>query len=183
MLLKKTLSPLTQPKDRPMAIIGRNPTRTTLVMVLLAALSWGCLYGPQGPGIDLPTCATVERESTGDLEADILGGWSQLPGAVSGDHPVGRFGTTDSVFRVWLFEVDGTGHLWYGANEEDGPHQGEVSFTWQIENGKLIVDDLPPATVDIRSATHLLIEPIDGRPLTQGVGWNRCNPEVPDQTD
>ncbi|HUP14691.1 MAG TPA: hypothetical protein VM848_01340 [Acidimicrobiia bacterium] len=71
--------------------------------------------------------------------------------------------------------------MWYGAREEHGNVEGEEAFTWKVEDGKLIVDDLPPATVQVRSASHLLIEPIDGRPATQGLSWTRCIPEVPDE--
>ena len=154
-----------------------SPPLKLLAPILNLVVS-GCLYGSDP--LNLPTCPTAEREPTGDLVADILGGWSQMSGTEPGDHPLSKFGTTEDVHRVWLFNEDGTGHMWYGAQREDGNIDGDTGFSWRVEDGKLIVDDLRSATVQIRSASRSLIEPVDGRPATQGLGWTRCNPEVPE---
>lgn len=150
------------------------------LIFLSAFLTGACLY------IDSETpdyrqnaaitdnCEQVEREPTGDLAEDIVGGWHQSSGG--GAHPLGN--SLGSGRRVYLFRDDGAGHLWWAIKTESSNDGGNQPFRWTVEDGNLIVNDLPPAVVEVVSAGALLRTLDDPDATSDVVVWSRCDPDV-----
>jgi hypothetical protein len=121
-------------------------------------------------------------EPTGDVATDILGAWSDLGSEDEWDHPLASFDDTKNLHKVWMFRDDGTGHMWWVLNDAGGSsEEGDIEFQWQVAEGQLVVDDLPPADVSFPLPSVVLIHPIDeSRDPVQGVAWNRCELTVPE---
>ena len=154
-------------------------------MIFLTALMTGaCYLGEESPtyrqsAAITDNCERVERELTGDLAEDILGGWYQSSGG--GAHPLSH--SLGSGRRVYLFREDGTGHLWWALTLENSDDGGDQPFRWTVEDGNLIVNDLPPAVVEVISAGALLRTLDDPDATSDVVIWSRCDPEVPDDLE
>jgi hypothetical protein len=161
--------------------------RLRSLLVVLALLAAACVENAE-----LPLCASaVIREPTGDLAVDLVGAWSGTTGEGGWHHPIaylaGRGEEGDpprdewTGGRIWMFRDDGTGHVWWVNNDPRIANENDVEFVWEVVDGELAVNDLPPATVEVRSPTRALIHPIDESvdPLS-GVGVSRCDLSVPE---
>lgn len=141
---------------------------------------------------ELPSCATTSsREPTGDLAVDLVGAWKGTTGEGGWHHPIaymagqGEEGDPPqdkwTGGRIWMFRTDGSGHVWWVNNDPGIAYENDEEFVWDVVDGQLVVNDLPPATVEIRSPTRALIHPFDESvdPLS-GVGLSRCDLSVPE---
>lgn len=118
----------------------------------------------------------MEREPNGDVAQAILGGWYQS--SAVGAHPLSD--SLGSGRRVYLFRDDGTSHLWWSVKTKRSNDGGNQPLRWTVENGNLIVNDLPPAVVEIGSGAAL-IRTVDDPDATSNVlSWLRCDPKVPE---
>ena len=80
-----------------------------------------------------------------------------------------------------MFRSDGSGHVWYASSFPGEAFENDTEFTWVVVEGRLVVDDLPPATVDIRSMASAILHPLDQSvdPLL-GISMIRCDLVVPE---
>lgn len=151
--------------------------------VSLLALVLGVVLSACSDPAFLPECpTTVEIEPTGDVSIDIVGAWFASGPFDEWDHPLATFDDTGGLDKVWMFRTDGTGHMWWVLNDAGGgSEEGDREFEWQVVDGQLGVDDLPPAELSFTSPSRVLIHPIDAsRDAAQGIGWTRCELEVPE---
>jgi hypothetical protein len=80
-----------------------------------------------------------------------------------------------------MFREDGTGHVWWHVSGEDGRFGNEEEFVWEVVDRKLVVNDLPPAVVDVYSDDNFLLHPIDETVEPErGVLAGRCDLEIPE---
>lgn len=84
--------------------------------------------------------------------------------------------------QVLIFEPDGTGQIWWVHTEEalaEGGHHR--TFEWTVENGHLIVNDLPPAETVSNGLSSVVVQEPNGEPTDAAV-WSRCGEslEVPE---
>lgn len=154
------------------------------MIFLTAFLTGACYLGDETPDYRqnaaiTDNCEQVEREPTGDLAEDILGGWYQSSGG--GAHPLSH--SLGSGRRVYPFREDGTGHLWWALTTENSDDGGDQPFRWTVEDGNLIVNDLPPAVVRMREGDVSIRTIEDPDSSTNNVIWSRCDPEVPDDLE
>jgi hypothetical protein len=158
--------------------------RSAALILLLPLLVGACVVVSEGP--ELPTCATtVTQEPTGDLAVDLVGAWKGRVAGVPGQHPIAYMASTsagdEGGRRVWIFREDGTGHVWWRNSTEDRDFGNEEEFVWEVVDGHLVVNDFPPATMDIQDAEHLIVHPVEeGLDPSRGVRLIRCDPDIPE---
>src|SRR5690606_31323888 len=97
-------------------------------------------------------CEPVDREPNGYIAQAINGDWYQS--SAVGAHPLSD--SLGSGRRVYLFRDDGTSHLWWSVKTKRSNDGGNQPLRWTVENGNLIVNDLPPAVVEIGSGAALI---------------------------
>ena len=134
-----------------------------------------CLVVSEGP--ELPTGATtIAREPTGHLASDLVGAWIGTTDEAQWHHPIAYMVSDGSGRRIWMFRVDGTGHVWWRVSAEHGRFGNEEEFVWEVVDGELVVNEIPPATMDIQDAEHLIVHPVeeDVEP-SRGVRLIRCD--------
>ena len=161
----------------------RNRTwRLVALFLVLPILVSAC----EAANAEIPICATtVTQEPTGDLTVDLIGSWTGTTDEERWHHPVAYLGAgedqPDTGGRIWMFRPDGTGHVWYGSSFPGEAYENDTEFTWEVVEGRLVVDDLPPATVEIRASVDAILHPLDESvdPL-RGVSMIRCDLEVPE---
>lgn len=160
----------------------RSLRRASLLLMLpLLAMTCG------GPRAQLPLCTTtVSQEPTGDLASDLVGAWQGTTDEEQWHHPIAYMvALPEAGFpggRIWMFRDDGSGHLWWvQGGGETRDYENDEEFVWEVVENQLVVNDLPPATVEVRSPTRAIIHPLDPSvdPL-RGTGISRCDLEVPD---
>lgn len=121
-------------------------------------------------------CGTsVERPPSGNLAQDMVGDWRTLG---SGDHPLTGLGVGLGD-RVYRFRADGTGHYWYAYESPGDQGGGEGTFTWSVEDGHLVVNDLPPAVVEVTPGAVYIRTMEDPDTNTGSLIWSRCEGGVP----
>lgn len=151
-----------------------------LVMPLLAVTCGGSEY-------KLPVCSTtVTQEPTGDLASDLVGAWSGTTDEAVWHHPIAYMAGTSEVGgdagrRIWMFREDGTGHVWWRVSTEHGTFGNDEDLVWEVLDGTLVVNDFPPATVEVYSDDNFLLHPIDETvEPEEGVVTRRCDLAVPE---
>lgn len=81
-----------------------------------------------------------------------------------------------------MFRGDGSGHVWWvqhGGETRD--YENDEEFVWEVVDDQLVVNDLPPATVDVYSDDNFLLYPLEeSADSDDGVLARRCDLEVPD---
>lgn len=160
----------------------RSLRRVALLLVLpLLAMTCG------GPRAELPLCATtVSQEPTGDLAADLIGAWGGRTGSGDWHHPMAHMAALpDAGFtgdRIWMFRGDGSGHVWWvQSGGETRDYENDEEFTWEVVDGELVINNLPPATMEIRDDEYLLVHPVEPSvDLSDAVLIRRCDLDVPD---
>ncbi len=154
-----------------------------LGLFIAFSLVLSACFGPRAPNL---ICSTdADRPPTGDLAVDMVGSWRGVTSDANIDrhHPIARFAPGEgggAGSRTWMFRSDGTGHLWWVWGDESGDIWSDGEFVWEVVDGMLVVDELPPATIDIRDHKHLVLPVEDGIDPDRGVSVRRCNLEVPD---
>lgn len=120
--------------------------RDAAPILVLALLVGACVVASEGP--ELPTCATtVTQEPTGDLAVDLVGAWMGSTDESQSHHPIAYMASTSAGGggrRIWMFREDGTGHGWWSVSTEDRRFGNEEEFVWEVDDGQLVVNDLPP---------------------------------------
>lgn len=149
--------------------------------LILPLVAGACVVVSEGP--ELPMCATtVTREPTGDLAADLVGAWKGTTDEKQWHHPIAYMASDGSGRRVWMFREDGTGHVWWRTSTEATNYGSEEEFVWEVADGQLVVNELPPATMDIQDAEHLIVHPVEeGVDPSRGVRLIRCDLDVPEE--
>ena len=135
--------------------------RRVLSMSVLVLVLAACTLDFSPPF--LPACGDHDddRELTGDLAEDLAGGWFDDGGSRDDAHPMLDLPPLGEGQRVWLFREDGTGTVWYEASAPEGDIEEEASFTWTTEDGRLVVDDFPPAELEWVSDGRFRVLPPD----------------------
>lgn len=140
---------------------------------------------------ELPLCATtVTREPTGDLAVDLVGAWSGTTDESGWHHPIaymageGEEGDPHrdkyTGGRVWMFREDGTGHVWWVLNDPGIAYENDEEFVWEVVGGELVVNDLPPATMEALGDEAYVLHPVDESvDAGMGVVMHYCDLEVP----
>lgn len=83
--------------------------------------------------------------------------------------------------RIWMFREDGTGHVWWRVSTEHGTFGNDEDLVWEVLDGTLVVNDFPPATVEVYSDDNFLLHPIDETvEPEEGVVTRRCDLAVPE---
>ena len=161
----------------------RNRTwRLVALFLVLPILVSAC----EAANAEIPICATtVTQEPTGDLTVDLIGSWKGTTDEERWHHPVAYLGAgedqPDTGRRIWMFRSDGSGHVWYASSFPGEAFENDTEFTWVVVEGRLVVDDLPAATIEMRTTIHALLHPLDQSvdPLL-GISMIRCDLVVPE---
>ena len=162
----------------------RSPAkRRAIALIPIALLAVSC----SGPEYALPPCSTTITQSmTGDIASDLVGAWSGDTDEASWHHPIAYMAALpdegDRGGRIWMFRSDGTGHVWWVLNASgSGSYENDEEFEWRLDNGRLLVNSFPPATLDELDQEALLLHPVDPSvDPSQGVVMHRCSLEVPE---
>lgn len=165
--------------------MDRLPNRMTRAAALLLVLPF-VVVTCGGPEYKLPVCSTtVTQEPTNDLASDLVGAWSGTTDEASWHHPIAQMATLSEFGgaggRIWMFRESGTGHVWWRVSTEPGTFGNDEEFVWEVVEGELVVNDFPPAIVDVYSDDNFLLHPIDVTVESEeGLVTRRCELDVPD---
>lgn len=151
--------------------------RLTCCLALLTLLSTACEVWEVTPGFEaseavLDKCGGSEKQLTGDLTADLVGGWRQATG---GAHPLTALASSP---QVLVFEPDGTGQIWWTHKSTTDATGGHLAFDWKVEDGHLIVNDLPPAEVIQGGPGDVRVRAPGQEDLTEATAWRHCGDEL-----
>ncbi|HEX6300462.1 MAG TPA: hypothetical protein VF148_08360 [Acidimicrobiia bacterium] len=139
----------------------------------------------------MPICSTtVTPEMTGDLETDLVGAWQSTTGEEDWHHPLayiagqGEEGDPQGSIwpgrRTWMFRPDGTGHVWWEYGAPGQAYANSEEFVWGVADGRLIVNDLPPAELNALFEGALLLAPVDDTiDPHRGVVLHACDLDLP----
>lgn len=161
----------------------RNRTIRVVALILALPLLVTC-GGPRAP---LVLCtSTVTQEPTGDIAVDLTGSWQGVTDERAWHHPIAYMAALpeagDTGARTWMFRDDGTGHVWWAHDGgETRDYWNDEEFVWNVVDGRLVVNDLPPATIEVYSDANFLLHPIDETvDPEEGLLANRCDLDVPE---
>ena len=141
----------------------------------------------RGTVYELPLCSsTVTQEPTSVLATDLIGAWNGTTDEASWHHPIAYMAALpdegDRGGRIWMFRDDGSGHVWWVLNAgETGSYENDEEFVWEVVDERLVVNDFPPATVEVYSDDNFLMHPIDETvDPEEGLVARRCDLDVPE---